>query len=872
MVLISQGYIDQLAKIESSDKPLAENPNSSAKGRFQFIDATAKQYGLDQYQFGTPEYEVAEINAVKAFTQDNYNALEKELGRPPTNGELYLAHQQGVGGAKKILTSSPESLAVDVLGRDEVLNNGGNENTTVGEFKQKWTEKFSDLDAQQKKVETIDLYKLASKNKKNKSLDLYDIANQEKLKPKAPPLPLDTKTGAPPYIRALVGSVRKPEDRLKTLQKYYKDAEPFGDNNFTFTNPETGLKTVYNPKGLDGGDFPSLAREALITAGSVVGGTLAGGGAIVAGQAGPQIVTPEELVTVPLAIGAGSGLGGALGASAFDTIALALGLKVDTRTPKEMALEAAGEVSLGIAGEFGGRVVGALAQPLKKPLVQGAELTKTKILEAFDAMGVKPTLATVSPEKAIPSRLQAGLSQNIISAEQIENIAKEQIDQTNKAINKVIADIGPARTTAGAGETIQKAAIKASQRFKSLQQEVYEDAFDRIGRETPTEVKNIIDLRKDIANKISKAPETLTPLYGKMLNELDAIIRDSGSVEQVIKTGLLDEFGNPISRAVSRKGEGIEFETLRQIRTAVGKRMKEPNLVDSGALVQTQLDMIYSALTLDISEAAAKAGPEAAQKLKVADRATRMFMNTSAKTLEKIHRFDGEERAFKYVLNNVKDGASRLRRLKNNFTPEEWDVVAASTLRRLGNPMEDGTFTLSTFLTNYKQLAPETKKTLLGGNRYGEVRKSLDNLVIVLEQLKDVEKYSNASNTAGATHVIYLISSVGGTLGGGVGALLGDPAFSTAGTVLGFTATTAVQQGAPLAAAKVVSSEKIARLVANPAFIRWLSEPMTALKWGAAESAEHVARLAIIADKNPDIADAIYDYSVILENNTRSEE
>jgi len=138
--MISGGYYDRLSKVESGDNPSAQNPASSAKGRFQFIDSTAKQYGITA-EFGTPEYEQQERVAVEKFTSDNFNALKQTLKRDPTPGELYLAHQQGAGGASKIL-ASPNARAVDVLGKDAVLKNGGNEDMTATEFAQKWTTKF----------------------------------------------------------------------------------------------------------------------------------------------------------------------------------------------------------------------------------------------------------------------------------------------------------------------------------------------------------------------------------------------------------------------------------------------------------------------------------------------------------------------------------------------------------------------------------------------------------------------------------------------------------------------------------------------------------------------------------------------------------
>jgi len=134
-------YYKRLAEIESSSNPLAQNPNSSAKGLFQFIDDTGAQYGLDQYEFGTPEYTRAEYDAVKKFTADNVGALSNKLGRDLSYGEMYLAHQQGASGANKLL-SNPDARAIDLVGADQIKLNGGNQDMSAGEFADIWMSKF----------------------------------------------------------------------------------------------------------------------------------------------------------------------------------------------------------------------------------------------------------------------------------------------------------------------------------------------------------------------------------------------------------------------------------------------------------------------------------------------------------------------------------------------------------------------------------------------------------------------------------------------------------------------------------------------------------------------------------------------------------
>lgn len=124
-----------IAHIESRGNPNARNPNSSAGGLYQFIDSTAKQYGLEN-KFDP----IQAADAGARLARDNANALRNTLGREPTAGELYLAHQQGVGGARKLL-SNPQARAADVVGADAVRLNGGDMNMTAGEFARQWTNK-----------------------------------------------------------------------------------------------------------------------------------------------------------------------------------------------------------------------------------------------------------------------------------------------------------------------------------------------------------------------------------------------------------------------------------------------------------------------------------------------------------------------------------------------------------------------------------------------------------------------------------------------------------------------------------------------------------------------------------------------------------
>jgi hypothetical protein len=142
----SFSYLLATAKVESNFNADAKATTSSAQGLFQFIEqtwlTTMKEAGS---RLGYGEYanaivkkpggrmEVADpamrseilglrqdpqVNAAMAgaFTNKNAAILTSRLGRAPSDGELYIAHFLGAGGAGKLIeaasTSNPPGAAL----------------------------------------------------------------------------------------------------------------------------------------------------------------------------------------------------------------------------------------------------------------------------------------------------------------------------------------------------------------------------------------------------------------------------------------------------------------------------------------------------------------------------------------------------------------------------------------------------------------------------------------------------------------------------------------------------------------------------------------------------------------------------------------
>jgi len=136
-------YLLSAAKMESNLDPSASSSTSSAKGLYQFIEQTwlgtvkeaGPSLGYGKYadaitKSASGTYSVSDpatrdeilklrddpaVNAAMAgvLTQSNSFKLTGALGRRPTDGELYIAHFMGAGGAAKLISAAQDSPRAD---------------------------------------------------------------------------------------------------------------------------------------------------------------------------------------------------------------------------------------------------------------------------------------------------------------------------------------------------------------------------------------------------------------------------------------------------------------------------------------------------------------------------------------------------------------------------------------------------------------------------------------------------------------------------------------------------------------------------------------------------------------------------------------
>lgn len=128
------GFLGRAAMAESDN---TGKPTGSQRGIFQFT-----QNDIDELlgPGHSPDNHQDNLDAMIAETKRNQAALKSVLGRDPTQGELFLAHNQGLAGAKAIL-SNPDAPILDVLSQfkdgapsAKVKGNGGSVDQTAGQF------------------------------------------------------------------------------------------------------------------------------------------------------------------------------------------------------------------------------------------------------------------------------------------------------------------------------------------------------------------------------------------------------------------------------------------------------------------------------------------------------------------------------------------------------------------------------------------------------------------------------------------------------------------------------------------------------------------------------------------------------------------
>lgn len=632
---------------------------------------------------------------------------------------------------------------------------------------------------------------------------------------------MDKWTGAPALVRSAVGGAPSPGDRLATIRRYYPDAQAYGEDNFVFTDPQTKRLTLYNPPGLDPGDFPSITPEIAEGVGGIVGGALA----VPAAIGGAPFTGGASFLAVP----AGVGLGAAAGREAENIAASALLGRQDTRGLPQRLTDTA--VTAGV-NSVGQRVADLAIQGVKSlvgPAVRRVftRATPAELRAAYDNLGIEQMAGAATGSRPVQIAEHA-LSYTPGGAATMQTAAERTLSQTGQAARTLAQSVGGESTPQQVGGMLRQAGRDAAERFATRRQALDQGIEAAIGGDTPTVVGNVRRLLGELQSQLRMAPRARQADLSRAINELNAIVADA-----------------------QQGGGGLPFRTIRQIRTRIGRELDRPDIAGYRPGEDANMARVYAALSEDIRVAADNAGPDARRALDLHDRYVRYQRTVNIPLLQEMENRGADEAVYNWALQGGRDGGTRLLRLRYNVRTQAgegtWDELVSSVISRMGRatPGAQGapsellgaadTFSPSTFLTNFAKLSPEAKSALFGGRRYQALRDGLDDLVKVTASLKDSEKMANHSGT-GRAILFSALSLAGGQV--------------IAGDVGGAAATVG---------SSVVTPYVAARLITNPRFVRWLALSRN-ISSDPNSLARHLGRLVAIGEAEPEIKDAVNQY------------
>ena len=618
---------------------------------------------------------------------------------------------------------------------------------------------------------------------------------------------LDPTTGAPARVRSAIASAPV-GDKLEALRKFYPDARQEEDN-YVFTNPETGRPTRFNPEGFDVGDIAEYGRVGA----ELIGGAIGGGGALLAGQLGPQIATPEEAITVPLGVGLGAAIGGGI----YDLTARGIYGIADSRDALEKVASSTASVVMNAAGQKLGEIA---EKGIRAGVSAGGRLvgkTSEEIRDAFQRIGADPLAGAVSGSRTIQGIEQA-LAKLPLSADVIGSKYANTINQMDDFVKRIASRITKKEGTESVGRAVQRGV----ESFKIKFQTQAGDLYDQLWRKLPENTRVPID------------------------NFRAALDRSIGQFsDDPAFQGLLD---SPSIKRLAEAAEGtdsVTVRTLKALRTKIGRELDDKAILSDST--NAELKQLYGALSDDIRLAAE--GAEATAEFNRANNYWAAGRARIDEVLRPIVQSGSADKIYNKVFGPegqaLKSTTSTIRSLVKSIPKEDSQVMAAEFVRRMGQstPGQAGfdgaaSFSPARFLTQYNKMPDGAKSAVF--NTVPGLRASMDDLAKVSAAIKDTHAMTNSSGTAGQLMFMSLLTGgVGGAYGGSEGAAVG------VGAVL-----------SPYAAAK---------LMASPKFVNWLADAGK-VAVDANSIGAHMARLGVIAESSPEIEEEIYQYSEAMRD------
>lgn len=641
---------------------------------------------------------------------------------------------------------------------------------------------------------------------------------------------LDEETGADWEVRGAVGAAPR-AGKLATLRMYYPGAEETADGNYVYWDENAKRHKLFNPPGMDFGDLAENKRMLFEAAGGWIGGTLPA----ILGQAGPQALTPEEAVTIPAGIAAGTAIGG----RTYDFLEDLFGTHVGGETFNE-ALQTS-SIDVGATAMFhkAGDVV---AEGVKRQIRGGSDKSKDvlagAVYDVFNRMGAQPTPGMIASGNVLAGRTIQRIEKMLEGTPGATDVyglkySKVLEAMDNFALNwaKEWADSpGSPAGKEKAGEQIRSGVDGFVRYFSEKGGELYKEADALIGN-PKAEPHNLRATVNSMKARYADDPEEWSKIMDetmvdRVFNALEASAGKTG-------TSFAGEPGKFTPG-------GVHYNTLKGLRTQIGDAINfDAPVGDTSTKVMKDL---YIALTQDMEAIAGGVSEEAGMAMARANSFWSAGRGRIDDVLWPMVRNMEGGKVYNNIFREGKLGQRKMRALKKSIPEKAWNRYVGEFIVDMGraDPVSEqvgNAFSPARFLRNYETFRRSGSIEVMFGK---ELTQALDDLLVASRSMKDLDKYTNYSQSGDRLIAFELFTTAVGAMGAGI----------SEGDIVKGAATGAMIGSAPWATAQ---------LMTNPKFVKWLADSSN-IPNTQNGIASHMTRLYAIGHANPAIKDSIDSY------------
>jgi len=515
----------------------------------------------------------------------------------------------------------------------------------------------------------------------------------------------------------------------------------------------------------------------------------------------PQRIVSSAGELIPSSVAAGSVIRGAAASvpqiaqtanNMIPAIARQLGMTTAKGDAAYGALSGVGsELGREVGGDRGA-LVGSVAVPLAPALVAQAgwaairkifgpsSLESAKnIIDDFASFGSTPTVGMMSGRQSIQGA--ENVSAPAMGGSPLRKASEKIAQKMQEKLGNIANNISAKEGAETAGLAVQKGITGKGgfiDNFRQNNAVLWNKSDSLIDQTIPV----------DLANTKAKLSQLV----------------QGGNMGSILDNPKLSQIKDALDNSAT-----VDYETARKLRSSIGQKLAGNDLVSD--IPRAELKQIYGALSQDIKGLAQQSSPEALKAFERANSYTSAGHTRIDDYLQRISNKVNPDQVFRDIAKGG-EGVKGILTVKKSIPTEDWEVVAANVVRRLGrsssgaqNAVGDDAlgdaFSINKFVTDWDKLGPARKAIFSGSEKLDRYADDLNRIARAASVVK--ESRSAAANASGSAQAASRYAA-------------GSAAISSA-VMLNPTPIL-------IATAGVTFNNSGARLMANPKFVAMLAE------------------------------------------------